>query len=180
MDDRQPPVVTATESPSMGITLDHLVDEFSPAIYRVAVSIVRDRSLAEDVVQETLIKAWQGLPGFRGESPLRGWVLRIAHNTAISVVRKRKDDPRDPMMIPERDGDISLEREVAGKAMLDELWVVLDRLDETSRTMIVLRELEGMSYEDISAAMRLPLPTVKTRLFRARKTLANALEGWNV
>ena len=180
MADRQPRVVTDMAPPLAGVTLEYLVDEFSPSIFRVAVSIVRDRALAEDVVQETLIKAWQGLPGFRGESPLRGWVLRIAHNTAISMLRKRRDDVRDPFTMPERDGEISLEREVAGKAMLDELWVILDRLDETSRTMIVLRELEGMSYEDISAAMRLPLPTVKTRLFRARKTLANALEGWNV
>lgn len=158
--------------------LDELIDQHSAAMYRVARSIVHDASLAEDVVQESLVKAWQAAATFRGEASLRSWALRITHNTAISTLRKRREDVRSPDLMPELDHGHSTDRQVAGKFMIDDLWVALDRLDDLSRTIIVLRELEGMSYEDIADALTLPLPTVKTRLFRARKTLANALSEW--
>lgn len=158
--------------------LDELIDEHSAAMYRVARSIVHDASLAEDVVQESLVKAWQAAATFRGEASLRSWALRITHNTAISMLRKRREDVRAPETLPEADHGHSTDRQVTGKFMIEELWVALDRLDELSRTIVVLRELEGMAYEDIADALAVPLPTVKTRLFRARKSLANALSEW--
>ena len=158
--------------------LDELIDLHAPSMYRVARSIVHDASLAEDVVQESLVKAWQAAATFRGDASLRSWALRITHNTAISTLRKRREDVRSPDMLPEQDHGHSTDRQVAGKFMVDELWVAIDRLDELSRTIVVLREVEGLSYEDIAEALSLPLPTIKTRLFRARKTLANALSEW--
>jgi RNA polymerase sigma-70 factor, ECF subfamily len=161
--------------------LAELINVHSPSMFRVAVSIVHDPSLAEDVVQESIIKAWQAADSFRGDASLRSWVLRITHNTAISTLRKRREDVRDPMMLPEfgdRNDRSSPDRQVAGRLMVDELWTALDTLDPVSRSIVILREVEGMAYEDISATLDLPLPTIKTRLFRARKALAHLLSEW--
>jgi RNA polymerase sigma-70 factor, ECF subfamily len=158
--------------------LRELVEMHSPSMFRIARSIVRDKSLAEDVVQDSLLKAWQAASTFRGDASLRSWALRITHNTAISTLRKRREDVRDPGTLPEHDQGISPHREVAGKIMIDELWVALDSLDDLSRTIVILREIEHLSYEDIGDALDLPLPTIKTRLFRARRLLATALSEW--
>ena len=70
--------------------LQELVTEHSDAVYRLALSIVRDPSLAEDIAQETMVKAWIALPTLRNRAALRGWILRIAHNTSISTIRSRR------------------------------------------------------------------------------------------
>lgn len=158
--------------------LRRLVGDHSDAIYRVALSIVRDAALAEDVTQDTLIKAWQALPTFRRETSLRSWVLRIAHNSAISTLRQRRDVLRDPADLPDVVSRDSVERRVQQRAALSQFEVALDELDELSRSIVVLRELEHLSYEDIAETLGVPLPTVKTRLLRARRTLAMALEEW--
>jgi RNA polymerase sigma-70 factor, ECF subfamily len=173
------------EQPSVDDTSEELLREIldvhSPSMFRVARSIVHDSALAEDVVQESIVKAWRGLAGYRGESSLRSWLLRITHNTAISMLRKRREDVRDPSVLPETSDRVdyaSPERTVDGRMMVDQLWVALDQLDPVSRTIVVLREIESMSYEDIVETMQLPLPTIKTRLFRARRQLASALTEW--
>lgn len=149
------------------------------SMYRLARSIVHDQSLAEDVVQESLIKAWQAASTYRGDASVRSWALRITHNTAISVLRKRREDSRDPALLPEpTESQIGVDREVHGRMMVDDLWKALDGLDPLSRTITVLREIEGMSYDEIAEVLELPLPTVKTRLFRARRHLATTLEDW--
>lgn len=158
--------------------LTELIDHHSAAMFRVARSIVHDPALAEDVVQDSLVKAWQAAAAFRGDSSLRSWALRITHNTAISTLRKRREDVRDPQQLPDTDMTMSTDRQVTGKLMVDDLWTAVDQLDELSRTIVILREVEGMAYEDIAETLELPLPTVKTRLFRSRKTLANALSEW--
>jgi RNA polymerase sigma-70 factor, ECF subfamily len=171
----------ATPSVNSDELLREIIDEHSSSMFRVARSIVHDSALAEDVVQESIVKAWRGLAGYRAESSLRSWLLRITHNTAISMLRKRREDVRDPSVMPEGSSGIdyaSPERTVDGRMMVDQLWVALDQLDPISRTIVVLREIESMSYEDIVETMQLPLPTIKTRLFRARKQLASALTEW--
>ena len=158
--------------------LEALVRDHLDAVYRVAFSVVRDSALAEDVSQDALLKAWKALPTFRAESSLRSWLLRITHNTAVSTLRKRREEVRDPDMLPESETRSSTERQVLGSMSIDDFAVALDTLDELSRSIIVLREVEGMSYDEISETLEVPLPTVKTRLLRARRTLAMALEGW--
>ncbi len=156
-----------------------LIDEHGGAMFGLAKSIVRDSALAEDVVQESLMKAWQASETYRGDASLRSWVLRITHNTAITTLRKRRDDYREPDLLPEpNEGGVQTDRQVQGRLMVDDLWTALGTLDPVSRSVTVLREVEGMSYEDIASVLELPLPTVKTRLFRARKTLATALGDW--
>lgn len=156
-----------------------MIGEHSAAMFRVAKSIVRDSALAEDVVQDSLLKAWQAASRFRGDSSMRSWILRITQNTAISMLRKRREDFRDPVHMPELPDPVGQpDRQAAGRAMVHDLWIALGDLDQTSRTIVVLRELEGLTYEEISDVLDLPLPTIKTRLFRSRRALAAVLKEW--
>jgi RNA polymerase sigma-70 factor, ECF subfamily len=158
--------------------LHELMTDHLQAMYRVARAVVHDGALAEDVVQEALLKAWQAASTFRGESSLRSWALRITHNTGVSVLRRRREELRDPGLLPETEHAAGTDRQVQGRLMVEQLWKALDQLDPLSRTIVVLREIESMSYEDISESLDVPLPTVKTRLFRARRILATDLGGW--
>jgi RNA polymerase sigma-70 factor (ECF subfamily) len=158
--------------------LQAAIDEHAGVLYRLALSIVRDPALADDVVQETLIKAWRHAPVDGHGTVPRAWLMRVARNTAISLLRTRREDMYGDDAIPERPSGITVARTVEGRAALDDLRRALETLDEDARALIVLREIDGLSYEDIAAAMELPLPTVKTRLFRARQALKRALEAW--
>jgi RNA polymerase sigma-70 factor (ECF subfamily) len=158
--------------------LESLVKDHLDAVYRVAFSVVRDSALAEDVAQDAILKAWKALPTFRGESSLRSWVLRITHNTAISTLRKRREEVRDPDLLPETASSSSTEHDVVGSMSIDAFEEALNQLDELSRSIVVLREVEGMSYDEVAETLEVPLPTVKTRLLRARRVLATALEDW--
>jgi RNA polymerase sigma-70 factor (ECF subfamily) len=161
--------------------LHKLVVEHGDAIYRLALSVVRDSSLAEDIAQETLVKAWLALPSFRADSSLRSWVLRIAHNTAISTLRTRRAVVIDPHDLPERHTtpERSVEARVQSDVVMDEFVEALETLDELSRSIVVLRELEGLSYDEIAEILDVPMPTVKTRLLRARRRLGAALREWS-
>ncbi len=154
------------------------IDQHATVVYRLALSIVRDPALADDVVQETLIKAWRSAPLDDNGAVPRAWMTKVARNTAISMLRSRREDPIADDRLPERPSTLTVARAVEGRAALSELRHALDTLDEDARALVVLREIDGMSYEDIAAAMDLPLPTVKTRLFRARQSLKRALEAW--
>jgi len=164
--------------PTPAEQLEELVREHLDAVYRVAFSVVRDSALAEDVAQDAILKAWKALPTFRGESSLRSWLLRITHNTAISTLRRRREEYRDPDLLPEHEQLITTEKKVVDTMSMNAFEEALESLDELSRSIVVLREVEGMAYDEISEALDVPLPTVKTRLLRARRTLAAALEGW--
>ena len=171
--------VETASAPTAESVLAELLELHVDSMYRLARSIVREATLAEDVVQESLIRAWQAAASFRGDASMRSWALRITHNTAISMLRKRREESRDPALLPDTvDVQSGLDRRVQGRLMLDDLWQALDTLDPLSRTITVLREVEGMSYEEISATLEVALPTVKTRLFRARRQLAGTLEHW--
>ncbi len=158
--------------------LDELVREHLDSVYRVAFSVVRDSALAEDVAQDAILKAWRALPTFRGDSSLRSWVLRITHNTAISTLRKRREELRDPALLPEQESQSSTEAEAVQHLSIEAFEEALNQLDELSRSIVVLREVEGLTYEEIADLVGVPLPTVKTRLLRGRRVLASALSDW--
>ena len=183
---RPPARGTSTRPDADILTMDpaealaELTRRHAGAVYRVALSVTRSHELAEDVAQDALLKAWQALPTFRSDAPLKNWLLRITHNTAISALRKRRDVHIDPHEMPEAPAPahLSVEARVQDRVSIDAFGDALRELDELSRSVVVLREVEGMSYEEISQVLDVPLPTVKTRLLRARRLLATALEGW--
>jgi RNA polymerase sigma-70 factor, ECF subfamily len=166
----------AEDRPVLDKQLRELIDEHSDAVFRVAFGILHDRGLAEDVVQDTMVKAWESLGSFRGDASVRTWVLRIAHNTSISALRRRRDQAMAPEDLPEIVSAEDPSARADGRANLAAVRDALDGLDEVSRTIVVLREVEGLSYQQIADALEVPVPTVKTRLLRARRTLQAAVE----
>lgn len=172
------PGAPPADSSDLPITIDQIVAEHSDAVFRLARSVVQDAALADDVTQETFIKVWRNLDSFRGDSSLRSWVLRIAHNTAVSTLRTIRDSATDPGNLPHAADPIGTPRVVEGRAAADQLAEALATFDDLTREIVVLREIEGMSYEEIADALGVPVPTVKTRLLRARRRLSTILEGW--
>lgn len=154
-------------APGSDAALRQLFDDHGLAIYRVARSVVREPALAEDVTQETLIRAWQHAGTYRGDAPLRHWLLRIAHNVAVSTLRTSREEPTDPDRLSTQT-PVGPDRTVEDRMLIDQ---ALARLDPLSRAIVVLREVEQLSYDEICDVLQLPLPTVKTRLFRARARL---------
>lgn len=152
-----------------------IIDEHGRIMFRVAVAVVRDGALAEDVVQEAIIKAWLKLDSFRGDGSLRGWLLRIVHNTAVSMLRSNREQPWDPQWIPPGSAP-SAERQVVAATELDAAIRTFARLDPLSRTIMALREGEGLTYDEIAEALGITIGQVKIRLFRARRRLAAAVE----
>lgn len=165
-------------APDADVDLTALIEEHSGSAFRVALAVVRDRAMAEDVVQETMVKVWTSYHTFRGEGSVRGWILQIAHNVAVSTLRRVKDVAVDPTVIPERHTRFTTEQKATGRVAMEALEQALAELDPVSRSIVVLRELEGLSYDEIAEALDVPATTVKTRLFRARRQLENALGDW--
>ena len=172
----QPEVVAVGTADAL---IEDLVTRLGPAIYRTAFSILHDRAAAEDVVQETIVKAWTNMHTLQETAALTSWVLRIAHNVSISMLRKRRALPVAPDELPEAPNlgpDIGVS--VEHKSAVNDVWVALGSLDELSRSIVVLREIEGLPYEEIARIVGIPLAAMKTRLFRARRQLAEELKEW--
>jgi len=146
-----------------------LVDRYQASVYRVVRGIVGDAAEAEDVVQEVFLKAYEGLRRFRGEAGIFTWLYRIAVNEALRSGRRRR--PTAPIdALPEPEAPASEAAEDDGPSLRD-LERLLRKLPEEFRTVVVLRDLEEMSYKDIADTLDIPMGTVESRLFRARQEL---------
>lgn len=159
--------------------VEDLYRDHAQAMYRVAVAVVQDHALAEDVVQDATMSAWQHIDSFRGESSWRTWLLRITHNSAVSTLRRLRDTATAPADIPE-DATRDLATDAMDHAFVEAFERALFNLDSTSRTIVALRELEGLSYEEIAEVLDVSESVIKTRLFRARRNLADQLSDWRI
>ncbi|HUH59267.1 MAG TPA: RNA polymerase sigma factor RpoE [Candidimonas sp.] len=166
---------------------DLLVLKYQRKIMRLLARMVRDPSEVEDVAQEAFIKAYRALPQFRGDSAFYTWLYRIAINTARNWQVANSRRPSTPNAIENEDGetfsqidnltDISTPESVlASRQIVDTVNAAIHKLPEDLRTAIVLREIEGMSYEDIAISMGCPIGTVRSRIFRAREAIAAQLK----
>jgi RNA polymerase sigma-70 factor (ECF subfamily) len=153
-----------------------LVDRHREVVYRVAARVVGPDD-AEDVAQEAFLRAFHRLENFRGDSPFRAWLLQITYNTALNAASRGPRDAPDPTEPEER-------QEVAekGPAMQLEIRERRERLEgklallrPEHRAVLVLRDVEGLAYEDIATATSMPLGSVKGRLHRARGELIEIL-----
>ncbi len=166
---------------------DAIVTAHQDRVYAFCARMLSDREEALDAAQEVFLSAYRNLDRFRGESALSTWLLRIATNQCLNRIRRRvslarketrypeSDDPRDaPFQPPGREEDrpdrMAETREI-GK-ILEE---ALGRLEEDTRLLVLLSDVEGFSYEEISEAAGIPLGTVKSRLHRARLALRKML-----
>ncbi len=164
---------------------DVLVLKYQHKIVKLVMRYIRDPTEALDVSQEAFIKAYRALPKFRGESAFYTWLYRIAINTAknhiVSMNRKPLDYDLDPQNsdgyeIPSklRDDD-SPEKILQREELREALEEAIDSLPEELRVAIVLREVDGLSYEEIAETMECPVGTVRSRIFRARDAVDKSI-----
>jgi RNA polymerase sigma-70 factor (ECF subfamily) len=166
-----------------------LVVKYQRRIERLIGRMVRDVDLVPDIAQETFIRAYRALPQFRGESAFYTWLYRIAVNTAKKALGDLK---RDPLVFEGNrplgdDGDetsrvenelsdgATPEAELASKEIAQAVNSAIEALSEDLRQAITLREIEGLSYEEIADVMSCPIGTVRSRIFRAREAIATRL-----
>jgi RNA polymerase sigma-70 factor (ECF subfamily) len=167
-----------------------LVVKYQRRIERLIARMVRDVDLVQDIAQESFIRAYRALPQFRGDSAFYTWLYRIAVNTAKKALVDLK---RDPLVVEsalsslsdDEDETSRVERELtdgatpeavlASKEIAETVNAAIAALSEDLRQAITLREIEGLSYEEIAEMMNCPIGTVRSRIFRAREAIAQRL-----
>lgn len=164
---------------------DLLVLKYQQRIINLVSRFVRNHSDALDVTQEAFIKAYRALPNFRGDSAFYTWLYRIAVNTAKNHLAVQSRRPRssdyDVSEIEQIEGNSALKEQATPENLLlkDELQSVvlkaIEDLPEDLKTAIMLREVEGLSYEEIADVMECPIGTVRSRIFRAREAIDNQM-----
>jgi len=160
---------------------DILVRKYEHKLANVISRYIRDPSEVLDVSQEAFIKAYRALPNFRGDSAFYTWLYRIAINTAknhlVAAGRRPPKDDIDAQDAEQFEAGSGLkeyatpERLVLSNELAVTIQDAIDELPEELRVAIVLRELEGLSYEEIASAMECPIGTVRSRIFRARDAI---------
>jgi RNA polymerase sigma-70 factor, ECF subfamily len=163
-----------------------LVVKYQRRIERLIARMVRDSDLVQDIAQETFIRVYRALPQFRGDSAFYTWMYRIAVNTAKKALSDLK---RDPLVFEASDDEGAEIYETSGSknepsdGETPEAWLAskeiatavnaaVEALSEDLRQAITLREIEGLSYEEIAELMNCPIGTVRSRIFRAREAIA--------
>ncbi|MBC7482463.1 MAG: RNA polymerase sigma factor RpoE [Rhizobacter sp.] len=163
-----------------------LVVKYQRRIERLIGRMVRDVDLVPDIAQETFIRAYRAIPKFRGESAFYTWLYRIAVNTAKKALMELKRDPLvSESSRASRDDDDETSRVeneltdgetpdsvLASKQIAAAVNFAIEALSEDLRQAITLREIEGLSYEEIAELMNCPIGTVRSRIFRAREAIA--------
>jgi RNA polymerase sigma-70 factor (ECF subfamily) len=167
-----------------------LVIKYQRRIERLIARMVRDVDLVQDIAQESFIRAYRALPQFRGDSAFYTWLYRIAVNTAKKTLVELK---RDPLVLEsasstgqdDDDETSRIERELsdgatpeallASKEIAETVNAAIEALSDDLRQAITLREIEGLSYEEIAEMMNCPIGTVRSRIFRAREAIAQRL-----
>jgi len=163
-----------------------LVSKYQRKLARLLSRLIRDPAEVEDVAQETFIKAYRALPSFRGDSAFYTWLYRIGVNTAknylVSQGRRTptatevESDEAETYEEGEQLRDINTpERVLLSKQIGETVNDAMEALPEELRTAIILREIEGLSYEEIANIMDCPIGTVRSRIFRAREAIAERL-----
>jgi RNA polymerase sigma-70 factor (ECF subfamily) len=164
---------------------DLLVLKYQHKIIQLVNRYLKDPSEAQDVAQETFIKAYRALGNFRGESAFYTWLYRIAINTAKNYLlsRSRRNthyevDIQDAEVLenaPQLQGMDTPEKMLLNQDIVDTIKSAIEGLPEEMRTAIMLREFEGLSYNEIAEAMDCPVGTVRSRIFRAREAIDSQL-----
>jgi len=166
-----------------------LVVKYQRRIERLIGRMVRDVDIVPDIAQETFIRAYRAMPQFRGESAFYTWLYRIAVNTAKKALVDLKRDPlvSESSLASRDDGDETSRTEneltdgetpealLASKEVAAAVNAAIEALSEDLRQAITLREIEGLSYEEIAEFMNCPIGTVRSRIFRAREAIAARL-----
>lgn len=169
------------------MAFDLLVTKYQRKLFRLVLRLVNNQAEAEDVVQETFIKAYRALHQFRGDSAFYTWLYRIGINTAKNFldnqVRRMQvsADANAGQIEPYEEGENLLrdidtpESVLASKQIAQTVDIAMDDLPDDLRMALSLREIEGLSYDEIASVMDCPIGTVRSRIFRARESIATRL-----
>ncbi|BAK76393.1 RNA polymerase, sigma-24 subunit, ECF subfamily [Pseudogulbenkiania sp. NH8B] len=165
---------------------DLLVSKYQRRLARLLSRFLRDSADIEDVTQEAFVKAYRALPSFRGESAFYTWLYRIGINTAKNFLSASGRRPVINSEVEDEDGESfdmasqlpdfnTPESELMNKEILNTVNAAVEALPEELRTAISLREMDGLSYDEIAKVMNCPIGTVRSRIFRAREAIATEL-----
>ena len=160
-----------------------LVVKYNRRLGRLLSRFIKDEHEVNDVVQESFIKAYRALPNFRGDSAFYTWLYRISINTAKNFLANNNKRPIMSSDITNGDGEVmdvveqvadnlTPEAELMNKQILQTVESAVAKLPEDLRRAITLREMDGLSYEEIAEVMQCPIGTVRSRIFRAREVIA--------
>lgn len=163
-----------------------LVSKYQRRLTRLLSRFIKDEHEVNDVAQEALIKAYRALPNFRGESAFYTWLYRIGINTAKNYLVTSGKRPFVSADVANEEGDIldladqladdhTPEAEMMNREILETVEAAISKLPDDLRKAISLREMEGLSYEEIAQIMDCPIGTVRSRIFRAREVIAKDL-----
>jgi RNA polymerase sigma-70 factor (ECF subfamily) len=169
-----------------------LVRRHHPRIYRVVLGMVQSPTDAEEVVQETFLRVFRGLSGFRRESAPSTWIYQIAVNTALMRLRQRRrkpllsmgdhphleDESYEPFLGPQGQWARSPDASLLDQELATRIEAAIAALPDKYRTVMQLREVEGLSAEEAAQTLGLTVPTIKTRLHRARLSVRRALHHY--
>jgi RNA polymerase sigma-70 factor (ECF subfamily) len=145
-------------------------------VFGAAFRVVNDTTIAEDVTQEAFLRAFKAVDDYRGEGELGAWLYRISRNLALNVMSRSRETPSDEMtelLDPAR----TPEAEAIHQEDIRSVQMALRDVPELLRRPLVMREYQHMAYEDIAEAIDIPLNTVRSRIFRAKRALEAQLEG---
>jgi len=164
-----------------------LIERHQRRLYQLALGIVKQHEDAMDVVQDTFVKVHQHLPAFKGEAAFSTWCYRIAYNLSIDTLRRTtrgetieenslsEEDVASELATPEH---ASPQKVLLRGELSAQLTRALESLSEAHRGILLLREVDGLSYEQISEVLEIPKGTVMSRLFHARHKMQEALKGY--
>lgn len=157
---------------------EELVNQHSQFVYNLALRLLRDPQEAEDLAQEAFVRVWKALPNFRADARFTTWLYRIVTNLCYNRIPRLKEeleaaDPDDRLQLPA--GNPSVETRLVRAELKSYLHEAIEALPDGYKLLITMRHLQGLSYQEIADSTGLPLGTVKTGIFRARRQLKEAL-----
>lgn len=160
---------------------ERLVRTYENKIYHLALRMCGSADEAADIAQEAFLAAWRGLPSFRGEAGFATWLYRLTSNAAIDYLRRQKKQRGDMSLDDEElgldavDSGPGPQETAEGSELRSAVAAGLNQLSEGHRQVLVLREIQGLSYEEIASVLELDIGTVKSRISRARSSLRKIL-----
>jgi RNA polymerase sigma-70 factor (ECF subfamily) len=155
---------------------EELVRRHRLGTYRVALRMLGDQGDAEDATQDAFVQAWRNLGGFRADAAFSTWMYRVVTNRCLNMLRARR---RTEQLPETHEAPASRPDRIAeARWQVEDLKRAIIRLTPEQRAPLVLRELQGCSYEEIAEALELSIPAVKSRLHRARLELLSAMREW--
>jgi len=155
---------------------EKLILVYESKIYNLCFYTLKNKDDALDATQEVCIKIYKSISKFKGDSKFSTWVYRITYNTCMDYVKKRKDDiPYDDFINSEDHSENKIDGIIESKELKSEIRNCIMKLGEDFRKIIILRDIDGLSYQEIANILNIEVGTVKSRLSRARDTLKNEL-----